>query len=248
MRHPWELARFEVVMRLLEREGLLEAPRTILDLGCGDAFFVQQMSLRLPGSKFWAIDTAMDPIQLREVSEQLEPMGIIVSDSLEKIQPSKGNEASLVLLLDVIEHVEDDLAFLADLRGQHLLSSDATVIITVPAFQSLFCSHDTFLGHYRRYDHAMLEERVRSTGWIPVKGGYFFITLLVLRWLQVIGERVLKTEPGTESTGLVKWQGGWLKTTLLKSWLKFDFEIGSMLLRLGIRLPGLSNYIVCRKS
>ena len=59
-------------------------------------------------------------------------------------------EARLVLLMDVLEHVPDDFAFLSELLaaatpGTHFL-------ITVPANPSFWSEHDESNGHYRRYD------------------------------------------------------------------------------------------------
>ena len=59
-----------------------------------------------------------------------------------------------VLLLDVLEHQQDDRSFLRELveKMQH----GATLIITVPALQSLWSEWDAVLGHFRRYDRASL--------------------------------------------------------------------------------------------
>lgn len=59
-----------------------------------------------------------------------------------------------VTLLDVVEHIEDDRAFLADLTAK--MDVGATLILTAPALQRLWSHWDVALGHFRRYNKAMI--------------------------------------------------------------------------------------------
>ena len=77
-----------------------------------------------------------------------------------QLEVAQRNEVRTILLLDVIEHLEDPVAFLAELRShfpalRHLL-------LTVPARQELFSNYDEFNGHFRRYDPALLRELLVS--------------------------------------------------------------------------------------
>ena len=58
-------------------------------------------------------------------------------------------KADVVLLLDVLEHIEDHEEGFSNCVGQ--LREGGVVIVTVPAFNSLWSSHDEKLGHCRRY-------------------------------------------------------------------------------------------------
>jgi hypothetical protein len=59
-----------------------------------------------------------------------------------------------VTLLDVLEHIEDDRRFLSELTAK--MDVGATLILTVPALRRLWSGWDVALGHFRRYDKAML--------------------------------------------------------------------------------------------
>ncbi|HMB03698.1 MAG TPA: class I SAM-dependent methyltransferase [Isosphaeraceae bacterium] len=60
------------------------------------------------------------------------------------------DEARLILLMDVLEHVRDDYAFLSELLAA---SAPGTYfLVTVPANPSFWSAHDESNGHYRRYD------------------------------------------------------------------------------------------------
>jgi len=62
--------------------------------------------------------------------------------------------ARFVTLLDVLEHQEDDQAFLKDTVEK--MQPKSTLLVTVPALQKLWSHWDDALGHFRRYDKSML--------------------------------------------------------------------------------------------
>lgn len=74
--------------------------------------------------------------------------------------PGTGGEligtADLVLLCDVLEHIEDDAEFLRSLLSG--MSPGAHLLMTVPADPRLWSSHDEVYGHYRRYTRAALAQ------------------------------------------------------------------------------------------
>ena len=71
--------------------------------------------------------------------------------------------ADVVLLLDVIEHLDDDLAGLRAAR--RVLRDDGHLVVTVPAYPSLWSGHDVALGHRRRYTRAGLRQVVEAAGY-----------------------------------------------------------------------------------
>jgi len=67
-----------------------------------------------------------------------------------------------VSCLNVLEHVEDDLQGLRNIHSA--LRPGGRAIILVPQGQEIFGTLDIALGHYRRYQHAELQQRMESTG------------------------------------------------------------------------------------
>ena len=63
-------------------------------------------------------------------------------------------QADLLLAMDVLEHIKDDLSALK--LWSKTLKKDGIMLITVPAFQCLWSSHDELLGHHRRYTKSSL--------------------------------------------------------------------------------------------
>lgn len=76
--------------------------------------------------------------------------------------PSREGGYDTVICLNVIEHVEDDLAALANIRRS--LSADGRAVILVPRGQWNFGTLDEVLGHFRRYSPAQLEDVARRAG------------------------------------------------------------------------------------
>jgi hypothetical protein len=93
---------------------------------------------------------------------------------------------NLILMMDVLEHVDDDIGLLKQFSGP--MSDNANILITVPAFEFLWSGHDVFLEHRRRYTIKSLERVVYKAGLEPVKMRYFFGSLFPA----VAGIRLLK--------------------------------------------------------
>lgn len=247
-RHPWELARFEIVNSLLNGIIKDETGFNVLDIGCGDIFFISKLSELYPNANFYAIDIAFTDEIIQKLKDVAKGKNIFLFKSLDEANLHLKKHADLVLLLDVVEHIEDDKDFLRSLHSNKAITDDTHIIITVPAYQKLFCSHDHFLGHYRRYTNKTLLNTLTETGFEKKKLGYFFTSLIAPRILQVLKEKAVKPDLATETTGLVEWDKGPGVTNFVKNILLFDFKIYKFIKRFtGLSLPGLSNYIICKK-
>ena len=245
-RHPWELARLEAVKRIIREFIELHPGANILDVGCGDSFLISQIAKDHPDANFIAVDTALTPELVEAHAKAWPTENLAVFQDLESAGRALGDgKVSLILLLDVIEHIEEDIEFLRHLQTFSFVTDKTTIIITVPSFQALFCSHDRFLGHHRRYTNRMLNERVAKAGLRPMKTAYFFTSLLPSRFLQLLKEKCLKFIPKLTS-GLAEWKGNRAMASILKRVLMFDFRVNWRLNRIGINIWGLSNITVCK--
>ncbi|MGH6890388.1 MAG: class I SAM-dependent methyltransferase [Rhizomicrobium sp.] len=139
--------------------------RRVLDIGAGSAIFSKHLLDRGAESAL-CVDQAY--ASERHETYNGKPIGFA-----REIAPGT---ADLVLLMDVLEHVDDDKALIrASLAGA---APGAHVLISVPAFQCLFSAHDRFLEHRRRYTAGLLDARVTSAGLEPISTRYFFATIL----------------------------------------------------------------------
>jgi hypothetical protein len=120
-------------------------------------------------------------------------------------------------------------------------------VVTVPAYEWLFSSHDRLLGHYRRYSAGLLRRQLEAGGLAVVEQGRFFGSLLPVRLLQTVRERLFNA-PSAAATGLVTWRASELAARAIAAVLVVDARLTIAFSRAGIRLPGLSEFAVCRKS
>ena len=120
--------------------------------------------------------------------------------------------ADLVLMIDVIEHVDDDKALIAEYAAK--APAGARFLISVPAFQFLWSSHDDFLEHRRRYTLETLRASVEVAGLEVADCRYFFGMLFPAAAAMRLADRALKGDRKAEASAL-KAAPGWLNKTLV---------------------------------
>lgn len=86
----------------------------------------------------------------------------------------------LVLATDIIEHVDDDMRAISEIR--RVLAPGGTAIISVPAFQSLWGLQDEVAHHKRRYRKKALLDLIRRGGLVPQESFYFNYLLFLPIW------------------------------------------------------------------
>lgn len=67
-----------------------------------------------------------------------------------------------VICLNVLEHIEDDMQGLRNIYSA--LAKDGRAIVLVPHGQEIFGTLDAALGHYRRYSHEELKQKMEQAG------------------------------------------------------------------------------------
>ena len=140
----------------------------VLDVGAGSGVF----SRLLLEAGVCGTATCVDPAYSTEHLERHNGHAISFRRSVER--PTQ----DLILLMDVLEHVEDDTELLR--RYTQHLPANGLAVISVPAFQWLWSGHDVFLEHHRRYSLAQLEAVVERAGLSVLHSRYFFGALFPL--------------------------------------------------------------------
>lgn len=236
-RHPWEEVRAKIILNFIQNYHPQSSH--LLDIGSGDAYVLNLLCLHKGTAKYTAVDTAYT----REIVDFISGKNMCHIQYFQQLSDIPDSKADCVLLLDVLEHIEDDNAVL-----QHSLNNvtpSAVYIITVPAFQNLFSEHDKLLKHYRRYSTETLSKLCKQNNLEIVSIGYFFFSLLVIRRIQLALEKLGFRKP---KKSIDNWTGGSLISKLIVMLLWVDFMIGRLFLRSGINMPGLSAYCICRLS
>jgi hypothetical protein len=160
-RHWYYRAKFAALRRLL---GKVPA-RRVIDVGAGVGFFSREL-LRHTGI---ASAICVDPGYAADHEED------VGGKTLQFRRTIGATEADLVLMMDVLEHVDDDAGLVGEYAAK--VPAGTHFVVTVPAFQWLWSGHDVFLEHRRRYTLAGIETALRRGG-LRVQHGCYFYGLL----------------------------------------------------------------------
>ena len=239
--HPWETVRLAFVEKLLHQYS--PDAKNVLDIGCGNCFVASSLT-KQSRVQVTAVDCMFTPELIAKLHEQLAGRPIELFSSFEAIP---GTAFDTVMLLDVIEHIEHDGAAFRELLNSDKIMPGAVFIITAPAFFRLFSSRDRKLGHYRRYTAGQLCRLAGENGAEVMDYGYFFVSLLFIRILQTICEKILPHKESESVSAVGEWNRGPAITAFVVFCLKTDTLITRFFRKFKIIIPGLSCYLVCRK-
>jgi SAM-dependent methyltransferase len=176
-RHWWYRGRRRVLERAIERLGL-PPNASILDAGCGSGRNMVELARHGNVTGVELSDTSVRVARERNVGEVLE--GSVME------MPFDESSFDLTVSLDVIEHLEDDVGALRELR--RVTKPGGALLVTVPAYQWLWSGHDEINHHHRRYNRRTLLAAADSAGWHVESSAHFNSLLLpiaiVLRALE----------------------------------------------------------------
>lgn len=152
-------------------------------------------------------------------------------------------EIPAIGLFDVVEHVEDRVAFLR-LAGQHLVHN-GLIFLTVPAYQWLWSPEDKRAGHFTRYTLKDLKSELQTADFEVLDASYFFQFLVAPIFLQRVVLR--QTERSNNKTAIQSTSGN---QHSLSGRVVQKLRVREMrVLRAGNRLQwGSSLLVVARKN
>jgi SAM-dependent methyltransferase len=172
--HWWYVARRNLVADALN--GRLPAGCVALDVGTGTGEFLDTLTALGAGLAIGtelsqpAIATAVSAPQQREIIRSVAEHLPVADGSVDRLTS-----------LDVIEHLDDDLLVVREFR--RVCASGARLVITVPAYQSLWSEHDDRAAHRRRYRRQQVCDVVTAAGFTVERASYCFSFLVPPAWL-----------------------------------------------------------------
>ncbi len=209
-RHWWFLWRGEMIESLVR--SLSPAPKTnILDVGCGTGMMVEGLG---GYGRVVGIELASEALVY------CKRRGIPAVQGTALSLPIRANAGEIITSLDLIEHVDDDVAALREIH--RVLKPGGVVIITVPAFQILWSSHDEVNLHRRRYSTRQLRTAVEAAGFETIRLTYtntmLFLPVLAFRLLKKTFRRGANGSTASEADiGHVSAPVNWLLLRLLRA-------------------------------
>lgn len=165
--HWWFASRTLVINTLMKQV----LPRTtglqLLDIGCGAGNMIHHLS------KYGHVKgLEVDARPVRQA--RLRGYDVDLFDAQDPF-PFENGTFDVATALDVIEHVDDDMAVLKE--AFRVLKPGGHMVVTVPAFMFLWSHNDDINAHKRRYTAAELESKMQKAGFSLKRLSYnnFFV-------------------------------------------------------------------------
>jgi len=163
-RHWWYRARREVLAELIRREVRPPKDARILELGCGTGHNLAMLS------GFGHVDGLELDEEARALSEKRLGRKVM-SAPLPELAGVPNRRYDVIGAFDVIEHIADDAAALSSIAGK--LKPSGKFVMTVPAHQWMWSSHDVVNHHKRRYSKSGLKALIEASPMKLDRIGYF---------------------------------------------------------------------------
>ena len=184
-RHWWFVARRKIISTVISILQL-QKDAVILDVGCANGDNLEMLS---GFGEVTAIESMPDAY------ERAKNRGIcpVYSGKLpDEIPEQVGRKNDLIVMLDVLEHIENDAECLTVLRDW--LNDTGHLLITVPAYQFLWSHHDDLHHHKRRYTVKPLKKLLVLSGWEIEYISYYNTFLFPLALIERLKQKLFPSE------------------------------------------------------
>lgn len=183
----WDIADNELKEILLSQVKS-SSNKKILNIGCGtaeDTRILQQFG------ETYISDIDITPLKIRE-NENYKRKLVATAEKL----PFKGNTFEIICMFGSIEHIKEDKTAIQE--AERVLKENGYLLLTGPAYQSLYSNHDIALKHFRRYNKSQINsiisnnlKEVRLSYWNSI----LFLPIAVMKLLNKGKNKKQKLHP-----------------------------------------------------
>jgi len=174
--HFWMVWRFERLTSFVRQKLLSFDDKKVFEIGCGSGTVIEQVRSKY-GQDVDGCD--LNDFALKKIkigNNEIYCYNIFDQDE------SLDGKYDVIILFDVIEHIEDDIAFVNACLFH--LKSKGKCIINVPAYMHLYSKYDKAVGHVRRYSKSMMKEKFNQINGENLQMQYWGVALYFLAILR----------------------------------------------------------------
>jgi SAM-dependent methyltransferase len=227
----WFRARNRLILWALQRYAPVFSD--FLEVGCGTGYVLQGVAEAFPGARICGTEAQTEGLQF--AADRVPRASFLQMDARQ--MPFDG-EFDVIGAFDVIEHIREDEAVLAQMR--RALNPGGSLLLTVPQHPFLWSEYDVRAHHVRRYTRDELRQKLTRAGFDIVKMTSFVSVLLPLMMLS----RLTRRTDAADYDPLAELRIGGVANSLLEHAL--DAE--RLLIHAGLPLPiGGSLLVVARR-
>ncbi|MBI3650454.1 MAG: class I SAM-dependent methyltransferase [Acidobacteria bacterium] len=218
----WFVARRKLLEKTIKQVIVRFKNPAMLDVGCGTGINYNVLSKY---GETVSCDFSKDALTFAKS----RGINNLVCSRVETL-PFQSSSFDVITALDVLEHIDDDLAGLQELL--RVTKPEGLLVITVPAYGFLWSEHDEALQHRRRYAASELRNKLTISGFEVERISYYitflFFPIFIMRLLQ----SVFKKSVYPKSSHIIL--PGWLNALLigilgferfLLNWINFPFGV-----------------------
>jgi len=193
--HWWFVGRRKIIESFLERvcaelkASSGKGPLNILDVGCGTGANLEMLS---QFGNTEGVDVSAEALEFCRARGLQQ-----VKEGAAEALPYENGSFDLVTGLDVVEHLDDDVAGLKEMR--RVLRPDGKVVLFVPAFMFLWGVQDDISNHRRRYAMAELKAVVRQAGFEIERASYVNLSFFAPIYFGRLLMRISGLRPASEN-------------------------------------------------
>ena len=184
--HWWFKSRRKYILDYISK-----APKNskILDIGCSSGILIKELV-----NKGFAIENLFGIDISAEAIANCKSNGILNSFVMDAQNIVLQEQFDIIISSDCLEHLKDETKAINN--WQSLLKSGGTMIVFVPAFQSLWSYHDVVNMHYKRYTKGELSKLLISGNLEIIKSSYWnFFLFLPIYFYRRTSSFFQKTKP-----------------------------------------------------
>ena len=182
--HWWWRAREEILLERIAALLKIVPHARILDVGCGAGLFFDALQ------RFGEVEgIESDETAIRLAGKWRARIHHGELDAAF----TPGAPYDLILMLDVLEHLEEPAALLR--QAARLLAPRGRILVTVPAFNWLWTKHDDLNHHVCRYTAAGMRRTIDAAGLSTAMSSYLFPSLVIPKALVRVLEAALGSSP-----------------------------------------------------
>jgi SAM-dependent methyltransferase len=229
--HWWFAGRRAICQGMLDRIKL-PAGALILELGCGTGGNFPMLARR---GQLYAMDEDESALALA-ASRRLAKLA---RGCLPGQIPFAERRFDLVMMTDVLEHLDDDAASLCAVRSS--LKAGGRLLLTVPALRWLWSEHDATHHHRRRYSATDLRRLLGNAGFsIDYLSYYNFLLFPAIAGVRLL-QRFRPATPSGNSRHDLTMPSRYLNALLFRTFSCERFVLGRFRLPLGVSLIALAH-------